>query len=236
VVTDGLRFSLAGVQLKFSAVEGDDLRFTLPFRGLGGRWILKFGSKVYPNLPENECATMDWAAASGLHVPAHRLVSTRDIDGLDPRFAALGDQVFAIQRYDRRGDGTRVHQEDFAQVRGVPPWGNYKYSGTSLEALARFVGDLCGAEDLAEFLRRVLFLLLCGNTDAHLKNWSLVYPDGRAARLAPAYDFVCVRQYLPEDALALPLAKEKVIERIGWEHVSRRTPEKKDSSVPRNVR
>ncbi len=183
---DSLRFSLAGVQLKFSAVVGVDGRFTLPFRGMGGRWILKFGSEAYPHLPENECLTMDWGTAAGLNVPTHRLVPAATIEGLDPRFAALGNYVYAIERYDRRRDGGRTHQEDFAQVLGLPP--TRKYSGASLEGIGRFIGDICGPEDLAEFLHRVLFLLLCGNTDAHTKNWSLVYPDGRAAKLAPAYD------------------------------------------------
>ncbi|HLL56249.1 MAG TPA: HipA domain-containing protein [Myxococcaceae bacterium] len=217
-VDDGLRFSLGGVQLKFSAVESADQRFTLPFRGMGGRWILKFGSETYPKLPENEFVTMTWAAASGLKVPRHRLIAARDIEGLDNRFRALGEHVFAIERYDRGDDGGRVHQEDFAQVRGLPP--ERKYTGWSLDGMARFVGDLCGPEDLTEYLRRVLFLLICCNTDAHLKNWSLIYPDGRTARLAPAYDFVCVRQYLPQE-LALPLAKEKVLDQISWDHVAR---------------
>ncbi|MBN1203591.1 MAG: type II toxin-antitoxin system HipA family toxin [Myxococcaceae bacterium] len=218
-VDDSLRFSLAGVQLKFSAVESAEDRFTLPFRGLEGRWILKFGSEVYPGLPENEFAVMGWAHACGLNVPEHRLVSARSVAGLDARFLTLGENVFAIRRFDRLPDGGRVHQEDFAQVRGLPP--DRKYSGASLEGLARFVGDQCGQDDLVEYLRRVFFLLLCGNTDAHLKNWSLVYPDGRSARLSPAYDFVCVRQYLPQNELALPLAKEKSPERIGWNHVAR---------------
>lgn len=217
-VDDGLRFSLGGVQLKFSAIESAEQRFSLPFRGMGGRWILKFGSEAYPKLPENEFVTMSWAVASGLNVPRHRLIAARDIEGLDDRFRALGEYVFAIERYDRRSDGIRVHQEDFAQVRGLPP--KLKYTGWGLDGIARFVGDLCGSEDLAEYLRRVLFLLICCNTDAHLKNWSLIYPDGRTARLSPAYDFVCVRQYLPQE-LALPLAKEKVLDRISWDHIAR---------------
>lgn len=217
-IDDGLHFSLGGVQLKFSAVESAEQRFTLPFRGMGGRWILKFGSEAYPKLPENEFVTMTWAAASGLTVPRHRLISVQDIEGLDDRFRALGEYVFAIERYDRRNDGSRVHQEDFAQVRGLPP--ELKDKGWSLDGIARFVGDLCGPEDLAEYLRRVLFLLICCNTDAHLKNWSLIYPDGRTARLSPAYDFVCVRQYLPQE-LALPLAKERDLDRISWDHIAR---------------
>jgi serine/threonine-protein kinase HipA len=218
----GLRFSLAGMQLKFSAVRAEDSRFTLPFSGLGGRWILKFGSAVYPDLPENEYFTMQWARRCGLAVPHHELVPVGSIDAIDPRLVALGANVFAIQRYDRLADGTRIHQEDFAQVRGTPPVPpELKYKGASLEQLARFVGDLCGPEDRDEFLRRTLFLLLSGNTDGHLKNWSLVYPDGRHARLSPAYDLVCVRQYIPKDPLALTFAKETSPERIGWSHIRR---------------
>jgi serine/threonine-protein kinase HipA len=217
--SDQLRFSLAGVQLKFSAVENGENRFTLPFRGMGGRWILKFGSEKYPRLPENEHATMTWAAAVGLNIPEQRLVPARSIEGLDPRFYELGEHVYVIERYDRLRDGRRVHQEDLAQVRGIPPDG--KYFGWSLEGIARLVGDLCGNADLDEYLRRMMFLILSGNTDAHLKNWSLIYPDGRSARLSPAYDFVCVRQYLPTNQLALPLAKERIPERIDWEHVAR---------------
>lgn len=216
---DDLRFSLAGVQLKFSAVRDPDRRFTLPFHGRGGRWILKFGSTIYPGLPENEHWTMQWAARSGLVVPRNELVEVAAIGGLDPRFAGLGEHVFAIERYDRLGEDVRIHQEDFAQVRGVLP--EQKYGGASHEALARFIGDLCGPEDLLEYVRRVVFTVVSGNTDMHLKNWSLIYPDRRGARLAPAYDLVFVRQYLPGDQLALPIAKERDPLRIGWEHFAR---------------
>ena len=145
-----------------------------------------------------------------------------DLPGLDERFVEFGQFVFAIERYDRTPDGSRIHQEDFAQVRGIPP--DLKYGGASYEGLARFVGDQCGRDDLLEFIHRTVFMLLSGNTDAHLKNWSLVYPDKRSARLAPAYDFVFVRNYPGLDRrLALPLAKEREREpeRIGWEHFQR---------------
>lgn len=214
-----LRFSLAGIQLKFSAVRDPNDRFTLPFRGRGGRWILKFGSQRHPMLPENEFSTMQWAARSGLDVPRNELVAARSIGGLDPRFLELGENVFVIERYDRTPDGGRVHQEDFAQVRGVLP--EQKYHGASYESLARLVGDLCGRDDLEELLRRVVFAVLSGNTDMHLKNWSLIYPDRRTARLAPAYDLVFVRYYLESDMLSLPLAKERDPARIGWEHLAR---------------
>lgn len=54
-------------------------------------------------------------------------------------------------------------------------------------------------------MRRLVFVVLSGNGDAHLKNWSLVYPDGVTARLAPVYDQVFTLPYIPDDQLALNL-------------------------------
>jgi serine/threonine-protein kinase HipA len=208
---DAWRFSLAGMQLKFSALREPHERFTVPFRGRGGGWILKFGSDRYPGLPENEFCTTAWAARCGLDVPRHELVAATDIGGLDPRFLPLGDHVFAVERYDRSADHARVHQEDFAQVRGVPPIpSENKYQGPPYERLARFVHDVCGRDDCVEFLRRVLFLILSGNTDAHLKNWSLIYPDRRAARLAPVYDFVAVECYHRRTASRLDSPRRRI--------------------------
>ncbi|HZF55290.1 MAG TPA: HipA domain-containing protein, partial [Polyangiaceae bacterium] len=45
-------------------------------------------------------------------------------------------------------------------------------------ALGAIILALCGGEDLREYVRRLAFMVLSGNNDAHLKNWTLVYPDG----------------------------------------------------------
>ncbi len=44
-------------------------------------------------------------------------------------------------------------------------------------------------------MRRLAFMVLSGNADAHVKNWAIVYPDGLEARLAPVYDFVSTIVY-----------------------------------------
>lgn len=49
-----LRFSLAGVQLKLSALEAATGGLTIPAHGAGGEWILKLPSPVYDRIPENE--------------------------------------------------------------------------------------------------------------------------------------------------------------------------------------
>src|SRR3984893_689503 len=60
-----------------------------------------------------------------------------------------------------------------------------------------------GQEATYEFVRRLVFSVLIGNADMHLKNWSLLYPDRRTPVLSPAYDFVATLPYLPNDDSAL---------------------------------
>ena len=140
--------------------------------------------------------------------------------GLDPRLLDLGERVFAIERYDRLPDGRRVHQEDFAQVNGLLP--AEKYGHATYEGIGRVVGTLCGLDDLREYVRRLVFMVLSGNVDAHRKNWSLVYPDARRARLSPAYDLVFVMMYPTiERRLALKLVGEKVPAAVTWNHLER---------------
>ena len=56
---------------------------------------------------------------------------------------------------------------------------------------------------MIEFVHRLVFCALIGNGDAHLKNWSLIYPDDRNPQLAPAYDLVSTVAYADDDRMAL---------------------------------
>ncbi len=51
---------------------------------------------------------------------------------------------------------------------------------------------------MREAVRRLVAFVLMGNTDAHLKNWALVYRDGRTPALSPLYDPVCVAAWFDE--------------------------------------
>jgi serine/threonine-protein kinase HipA len=51
----------------------------------------------------------------------------------------------------------------------------------------------------------------------HLKNWSLLYLDGRMPTLAPGYDHVSRMRYMPERGFGLPLARTKDVSRLGDE-------------------
>jgi len=50
-------------------------------------------------------------------------------------------------------------------------------------------------QDVDEFLGRMVAFILMGNTDAHLKNWALIYEDGVRPALAPLFDPVCVSSF-----------------------------------------
>ena len=207
------RFSLAGVQMKFSVLlETDKLR--LPMRDELGDWIVKFDSVASPNLPANEYATMHWARIAGFEVPECRLLPITSLPEALLTRVVVGSEVFLIRRYDRQ-DGRRIHQEDFAQVAGLRP--ERKYDHWTYETCARTVRDTCGEVQYEEFIRRLVFMVASGNTDAHLKNLSLLYSDAINAQLTPLYDQVAVVAWPQKEPAirvewALELAGTKFLE------------------------
>ena len=200
-----LRFSLAGVQLKFSMVR-DGKGLTLPASGRGGDWIVKLPDHEFSAVPENEAAMMAWARASGIEVPHFELVPFGQLSGIPERRFAPETACYAVRRFDRPEPGRRVHIEDFAQVFNIRP--EKKYELLNYESIARVIHLVCGVEDLRAFIRRLVFVVLSGNADAHHKNWSLIYADGRTARLSPAYDLVATVAY-PEVKRELALKFNK---------------------------
>ena len=202
-----LRFSLAGVQLKFSAVAEASGGLTIPVTGVGGSWIVKLPSEKYEGVPENEYSMMTLARLIGIDVPAIELIDVSKIGNLPDEFASLKGQALAIERFDRLSDGSAVHIEDFAQVFDLYP--RQKYGKASSMNIATVIGAEGGEDDIREFVRRLTFNALIGNADMHVKNWSLIYPNRRNARLAPAYDFVSTIPYIPDDKAALKFSRTK---------------------------
>lgn len=206
-VEHALRFSLAGVQLKFSAIISAQGGLTIPARGVGGHWIVKLPSRDHKYVPENEFSMMTLARMVGIDVPAIDLVDISSIHNLPEGINPLGNKAFIIERFDRTDDGESVHIEDFAQVFGVYP--HDKYEKASYRNLARVIAAESGDDDIAEFIRRATFNVLIGNGDMHLKNWSLIYRDRRHAELSPAYDFVSTIAYMPGEKSALKFSRGK---------------------------
>ena len=201
--------SLAGVQMKFSGKDIDG-RHNLARGNATGDWIIKTPSTLFGHLPQNEFTAMSLAALAGVDIPEVKLVGVDTLDNLPPINLPMEKQAYAIKRFDRRGDG-RVHMEDFAQVLARPPSMKYDRaidSNKIARLLYRYSGD--GLADAQQMSRRLLVNILLGNGDAHIKNWSLTYPDRVTPRLSPAYDIVATCVHSEDEAeLALKLGKNR---------------------------
>lgn len=203
-----LRFSLAGVQLKFSALKnrGKNGGLTIPVSGTGGDWIVKLPSARHPDVPENEFAAISLAAKLGIDVPDIDLVPLEAIDGLPDGITRYGTSTYAIRRFDRTDAGP-VHIEDFAQVFGV--YADDKYENASYRQILSVLAIEADEASAVEFVRRLTYSVLIGNGDMHLKNWSLIYPDQRRPILAPAYDLLSTIAYIPEEDSALKFHRSR---------------------------
>lgn len=215
-----LRFSLAGVQLKFSALVNQQGGLTIPAAGLGGDWIVKLPSPNYPAVPENESAMLTLANRAGISVPEHRLVQIDSIEGLPENLGNFaGTAALAVRRFDRAAPNKRIHMEDLAQVFGIWPHEKYEKKG-SIE-IAELIGRISGNNGGMDFIARLAFIVLTGNGDMHLKNWSLLYPDGKNPILSPAYDLVSTVPYISNEGLAINIAGEKAFSKITLAHFRR---------------
>lgn len=187
-----LRFSLAGVQFKFSA-DIVNSKLVIPARGVGGHWIVKLPSPSYPHLNELEYSMLRLAADIGINVAESQLLPLAAFENLpmDLPEAMHGDCLVS-KRFDRTVNGGRIHMEDFAQVFSIYDKYDERYN---YQSIANVLWLESGLDDVLEFVRRLVHTFAFGNADMHLKNWSLIYADTRQAKLSPAYDLVSTIVY-----------------------------------------
>lgn len=191
ISTDALRFSAAGIGLKFSTERVQD-QFVAPARNATGRWYVKMPDPKLPNLPTVEHLTMALARRVGISVPEFELVNRDQVMALPDAMWHGESLAYAIRRFDRPSSLARTHIEDMAQVRSQVPGKKYF---SSFESVAKLFYRGIDEDSLVEFIRRFAFSMAVGNGDAHLKNWSLIYEDGRRPTISPAYDMVSVVFY-----------------------------------------
>ena len=207
-VTQENKFSLAGVQMKFSMKEKDG-RYNLSKGDVLGDWIIKTPSTKHKFLPQNEYTAMSLAGMVGVDIPEIKLVELDKLDNLPQINLPDEKQAFAIKRFDR-ADDQRIHMEDFAQI--LVKYPHEKYTSANYENIGKVIYDFSGdgLTDAQQFARRLLVNILLANGDAHLKNWSFLYPDKVTPRLSPAYDIVTTNVYIEnETQYALNLGKTK---------------------------
>jgi serine/threonine-protein kinase HipA len=200
-----VKFSLAGVQLKFTGnADGD--RLTLPGQGDSGRCIVKVASERYQSLPETEYAAMSLARLIGVNAAPCRLVPSAAVHGVPSALLGFGESVLVVDRFDRAADDIRIHIEDAAQVLGAV--GDRKYTMATTETVLNMINRFSTDRrtDVLEAIRRIVADTLLGNGDSHLKNWSFLFPQPGQVRLSPAYDIVPTILYQPRDTMALQFA------------------------------
>ena len=193
------RVSVPGVQPKLSVhlerSVGRSDRLTLV--GLDGGYILKLPAASYPELPEGEHFAMTLARLCGIETAAFGLVRLES-----------GALAYLTRRMDRE-DGIK-HMVDFCQLTDRRTsrkyYGSYEQIAKTMRRYATAAGS-----DVLRFFDVLLFSFLIGNSDMHLKNFSLISRAPGHYVLSQAYDLVNVHLVFPEDneELALTLDGRK---------------------------
>ena len=146
--------------------------------------IAKFNREDLPTLVQNENLSLELA---------REVLGLAEITKATPAvLSGIEGLALLVERFDRAGDA-KLRLEDFAQILGKPRGREFdgKYHSSYEEAasvIARFSSR--ARIDLARYFRLVVFNLVLGNADAHLKNFSLLESDAGELRLSPAYDLL----------------------------------------------
>lgn len=215
---DGVSMSLAGVQSKLPVRLLENGQIGIPVEGAPSSHILKPDSpgRLWGSV-HNEAFCLTLARRVGL--PAARVTTGR-----------AGARAFLlVERYDRLQQEEqlrRLHQEDFCQALGLPPGAKYQHSQyrgqkASFARMMDRLREVGGGVEVMQLWDMLVFNVLSCNTDAHLKNHSLILSaDG--VRLAPLYDVMCasVWQNITRN-LALDVGGKRVGEYVEGRHWAR---------------
>ncbi len=200
------RTAVTGVQSKLSMnvnKGGKDEPDRLTIVGLWGRYILKPKSEDFPWLPEVEDLTMHLASIAKIKVVPHTLIRFSD-----------GELTYLTKRIDRDNRGTKLLMEDMCQISERLTADKYK---SSYENIAKMIRKFSSAPmlDLVNFWEVVLFSWITGNSDMHLKNFSLISKEAGNYVLSQAYDLINVHLVFPEDTEELALTLDGRKKKIG---------------------
>ena len=210
------RTTLTGVQPKLSMDinrGGRDEPDRLTIVGLWGRYILKPKSDTYPWLPEDEDLTMHLATLARIQVVPHALIRFSD-----------GELTYITRRIDRDDDGRKYLMEDACQLSERLSADKYKSSYENVGKLILRYSSMPQL-DLVNYWELVVFSWLTGNSDMHLKNFSLFSRVPGLYTLAPAYDLLNVHLLFDDpEELALTLdGRKRKVTRQNFVNAMRRT-------------
>lgn len=200
-------FTVPGVQKKMSlhlTRYGEKPRLTLVNYPTG--YILKPQTELYPALPEAEYLVMQMAERTGIATVPFAML------GLEGSLAYITRRIDRTLPRKRKEDIQLLAMEDFCQLEQRLT--EDKYRG-SYERCAKVISQYSCRPglDLSELFLRIVFSFAIGNSDMHLKNFSLIEttPGSQEYVLSEAYDMLPVNVIVPEDEeqLALTLNGKK---------------------------
>ena len=223
--------SLTGASGKIGAYKNVDGRWFLPVGSAPSTHILKQSHIRYDKIVQNEQLALRTAELLGIDVPKSEIVEAYPEPvhdtGLNP--PVTENVLFATERYDRTFKGAedmidgmlcplRLHQEDFGQALGISSGEKYEPSGGMyLRKMFSLLRDYAGnpIEDQRRLWDRIIFSRLIGNTDSHVKNFSLLYgPDLKTVSLAPVYDVVSTVIYDLTGKMSFAIGGEYELDKI----------------------
>lgn len=203
--------TVTGVQKKLSLylLNDDKPRLTLINYPIG--YILKPQTEEYKMLPECEYLVMNMARITKIRTVPFALIQ---INKENNSFAYITKRIDRINMPNNsRGDNIyKLAMEDFCQLEGRLTEDKY---GGSYERCAKVIDkySINKGLDVSDMFLRVVFSFVVGNSDMHLKNFSLIERkyESNEYILSEAYDMLPVNLVMPQDKdeLALTLNGKK---------------------------
>lgn len=192
-------YTVPGVQKKLSLhlfSEKNKPRLTLVNYPTG--YILKPQVAEFEALPEAEQLVMCMADAASISTVPHALVMGNE---------SLAYITKRVDRVFEKGTVKMLAMEDFCQLDLRLTQDKYK---GSYERCAKIIEKYSSRKglDMTELYLRLIFSFMVGNSDMHLKNFSLIETEEGSGKylLSPAYDLLPVNVIMPEDKEQLALA------------------------------
>lgn len=192
-------FTVPGVQKKLSLhLVSDNSKPRLTLVNYPTGYILKPQVAEFEALPESEQLVMTIADMSGISTVPHALIKGEN--GL----------AYITKRVDRVFLGEKIEMlamEDFCQLDLRLTEDKYRGSYERCAKIIKAYSSRVGI-DMAEFYIRLVFCFIVGNSDMHLKNFSLIEASEGSGEyvLSPAYDLLPVNANMPADKEQLALA------------------------------
>lgn len=185
-------FTVPGVQKKLSLhLISDNNKSRLTLVNYPTGYILKPQVAEFEALPESEQLIMSMADTAGISTVPHALI--KGATGL----------AYITKRVDRNFSKNKMEMlamEDFCQLDLRLTADKYKGSYERCAKILQKYSSRIGI-DMAEFYIRLIFCFLVGNSDMHLKNFSLIETAEESEQyvLSPAYDLLPVNANMPAD-------------------------------------